>query len=144
MLPDYPGQFQEQARAGAAVIGPDKPNGIERFCVVMRAQQKQRGRGISLAGKLGNQIYEMDFALRSVITECLSRHVPAGTPKLILNVISGFLDSLGASRARPEIHKALNMSNGFFPREFLPDFCLCRAERADLNKRDEKKHSRDR
>ena len=121
MLPDYPGEFQEQACAGAAVVGPDKLNGIEHFCVVMRAQQKRGRRRLPLRRKLGNQIYEWDLASRSVITKCLARDLPAGPTELILNVISGFFDSLGSSRAGPETNEPLNMCKRFLAGEFFPN-----------------------
>ena len=109
----------------------------------MRAQQKHGGRGIPLAGKLGNQIYELDLAPRSVVTECLTGYLASRPTKVILNVISGFLDSLGSGRARPEINEALNMSKRSLAGEFFPNLCLCRAQRAGLNKRDEEKNRRD-
>ena len=87
----------------------------------MRAQQKQGGPRILLAGKLGKQIYEVDLPPWSVVTECLTRYLPAETPKLILDVISGFFDSRRSSRARPEINKPLNMSEGFLAGEFFPN-----------------------
>ena len=56
-----------------------------------------------------------------VVTECLTRYLPARATKLIFNVISGFFDSLGSSGAWSEIDKPLNMSKGFLAGEFLPD-----------------------
>src|SRR6266478_7325934 len=109
----------------------------------MRAQQKRGGRRLPSRRKLGNQIHELDLASWSVVTECLTGYLPSRPTKLILNVISGFFDSLGASRARPEINEALNMSKGFIAREFFSNLCICRAQRAGLNKRHEKKKRRD-
>jgi hypothetical protein len=94
----------------------------------MRAQQKRGGRRLPLAGKLGNQIYELDRAPRGVVTECLTRYLPARATKLVLNVISGFFDSRRSSWAGPEINEPLNMTKSFLAGEFLPDLrglCLC-------------------
>src|SRR5947199_355369 len=99
----------------------------------MRAQQKQRGRRLPSRRKLGNQIHELDLASWSVVTESLTGYLPSRPTKLILNVISGFFDSLGASRARPEINEALNMGKSFIAREFLPNLCLCRVHRTGPN-----------
>src|SRR5207245_11727208 len=99
----------------------------------MRAQQKGRGRRRPLARKLGNQIYELDLASRSVVTECLTRYLPARATKLILNVISGFFESLRSSRARPEINEPLNMSKAFLAGEFLPSVRRCGAHRVGAN-----------
>ena len=122
VLPDYARQFQQQTRAGAAVVGSDKPDGVEQFCVVMRAQQKRGRRRVPFTGKSGNQIYELDLAPRRVVTERLPRYLPTRSLKLPLDVISGFLKRLGSSRARPEIDKPLNLSKGFLARKFLPNF----------------------
>ncbi len=92
----------------------------------MRAQQKQ-GRRVSLAGKLGNQIHELDLAPRGVVGERLSCYLPARAAELVLDITPGFLDSLGSRRARSEIDQSLNMRESFLTRKFFPDFCLrCR------------------
>src|SRR6476661_2063034 len=106
----------------------------------MRTQQKRGGRRFPPRRKLCNQIYELDLAPRGVVSECLTGYLPSRPAKLILNVSSGLFDSLGASRAWPEINEALNLGKSFLAREFLPNLCLCRAQRASLNKRDEKKN----
>src|SRR5262249_2706208 len=112
MQRDYPGQFQEQTGAGAAVIGSHKPYGIKHFRVVMRAQQEQ-WRCVSLAGEFGNQIYELDLAPRGIISEGLSRYLPAGAAKLLLDVMPGFFDTLGSRWARSEIDQSPNVGESF-------------------------------
>ena len=93
-----------------------------------------------MAGKLGDQIYELDLAPRSLVTECLTRHLPAGPTKLIVNVVSGFFDSFGSSGARPEINEALNMSKCFLPGEFLPDLRRRFARRVATNNGNEEQN----
>src|SRR6266404_1208855 len=75
-----------------------------------------------MVGKFGNQIYELGFAPRRVVIECLARYLPSRATKLILNVVSRFFDSLRPRGARPEINKPLNMSKGFLAGKFLPNF----------------------
>ena len=92
----------------------------------MRAQQKQRRR-VPLAGKLGNQIHELDLAPRGVVAERLSCYMPAGAAELVLDITPGFLDGLGSRRTRAEVDQLLNMRESFLTRKFFPDFCLrCR------------------
>src|SRR5690349_15184807 len=91
----------------------------------MRAQQKQRRR-VPLAGKLGNQIHELDLAPRGVVGECLSGYIPAGAAELVLDVTPGFLDGLRSRRARPEVDQALDVSQGFVPGDLLPNFRCAR------------------
>jgi hypothetical protein len=79
-----------------------------------------------LAGKLGNQIHELDLSPRGVVDEYLAFYLPARTAELVLDIIPGFFDSLGSRRARPEIDQSLNMRESFLTRDLLPDFCLRR------------------
>ena len=80
-----------------------------------------------MAGKLGNQIYELDLAPRGVVGERLSCYLPAGAAELVLNITPGFLDGLRSGRAWPEVDQSLNMCESLLARKFFPDFCLrCR------------------
>jgi hypothetical protein len=79
-----------------------------------------------LAGKLGNQIYELDLTPRGVVGECLPFYLPARPAELILDIMPGFFDSLGSRRAWPEIDQSPNMRESFLTRKFFPDFCLRR------------------
>ena len=54
--------------------------------------------------------------------------MPAGVPKLLLDVIPGFFNRLRAGRVWPKIDEPLNMSQSFLAREFLPDLRLHRRE----------------
>ena len=87
----------------------------------MRAQQEQGGRRIRIAGKSSNQIREVNFASRRIIDECLTCYMPAGMPKLLLDVIPGFFNRVRAARVWPQIDEPLNMNQSFLAREFLPD-----------------------
>src|SRR5438876_3751913 len=125
MLPDYSRQFQEQACARAGIVSSHELYGIKCFRVVMRAQQEQ-GRRVSFAGKLGNQIYELDLSPRGVVGECLPCYPPARTEELVLDIMPGFFDRLGSRGAWPEIDQSPNMRESFLTRDLLPDFCLRR------------------
>ena len=92
----------------------------------MRAQQERGGR-IRIAGKSSNQIRKVNFASRRIIGECLTRYMPTGVPKLLLDVIPGFFNRVRAPRVWPQIDEPLNMSQSFLAREFLPDLRLRRA-----------------
>ena len=93
----------------------------------MRAQQKGWGCRIGVAREPRNQIYKMNFASWRVVGECLAGYLPARMPQLLLDVISNFLDCLGAGGVRPQINKPLNVGQSFLSRELLPDLCLCGA-----------------
>jgi len=138
MQRDYPGEFQEQTGAGAAIVGSYKPYGVERFRVVMRAQQKQ-WRCVSLAGELGNQICEPDLTPRGIVTEGLSHYLPTGAAELVLDVMPGFFNGFRSSRAWSEIDQSLNVGERFLTRKFFPDFCLRRRRRIRTNDRSESK-----
>jgi hypothetical protein len=78
----------------------------------MRAQQKQ-WRCMPLAGELGNQIYELDFTSRGVVSEGLSRYLPTGAAELVLDVMPGFFNGFRSSRAWSEIDQSLNVGESF-------------------------------
>ena len=92
----------------------------------MRAQQKRGGGRIRIARKSSNQIREVNFASRRIIGECLTCYMPAGMPKLLLDVIPGFFNRVRAGRVWPQIDESLNMSQSFLAREFFPDLRLHR------------------
>ena len=135
MQRDYPGEFQEQTGAGAAIVGSYKPYGVERFRVVMRAQQKH-GRRVSLAAKVGNQVDELDLAARGLVAKRLSRHLPARLMELVLDVMPGFFNRFGSRRAWPEVDQSLNMRESFLARDFFPDFWLRCGRPIRTNSRD--------
>src|SRR6266481_5235767 len=92
----------------------------------MRAQQERGGRRIRIADKSSNQIHKMNFAPRRIVGKCLTRYMPAGMPKLLLDVIPSFFDRVRAGRMRTQIDEPLNMSQSFLAREFLPNLRLRR------------------
>ena len=92
----------------------------------MRAQQERGRRRICIAGGSSNQIRKVHFAPRRIIGECLTCYMPAGMPKLLLDVIPGLFNRVRASGVRTQIDEPLNMSQSFLAREFLPDLRLLR------------------
>jgi len=86
----------------------------------MGAQQKERRR-VPMRGKSCNEINESYLASRCVIRECLPYYLPPDQPKLVLDVIPGFFDRFGTGRTRPEINKALDVSQSFIAGKLFPN-----------------------
>jgi len=82
-----------------------------------------------MRGKSCNEIDESYLASRRVIRECLPSYLPPDQPKLILDVIPGFFDRFRSRRTRPEINKALDVSQSFFTGNLLPNLRLRRSLR---------------
>src|SRR5689334_14110898 len=109
----------------------------------MRAQQERAGSRLPVIGKLGHQIYELDLAPWSVITESLTRYPPTETTKFVLNVFSRFFERFRSRGSRPEINEPLNMSKRFLAGEFVPDPRGCCAQRSRLTNQDGKQNQGD-
>ncbi|SRR6266481_7930565 len=87
----------------------------------MRAQQERGRRRICIAGRSSNQIRKVNFAPRRIIGECLTCYMPAGMPKLLLDVIPDLFNRVRAGGVRTQIDEPLNMSQSLLAREFPPD-----------------------
>ncbi len=95
------GEFEERARAGAAVVRPDEALVSEPFRVVMGTDD---GAGIVRVGVggSGDEVDEFDGAVRRWIGEFLALDRPAERAKLRLDVLAGLLQFGGAARMRAE------------------------------------------
>ena len=103
MLPKHTSQFQKQARARAAVVRPNEAEGIERFCVVVRAEQKRRSRRLVASSiEPRDEINESNLATRRRVGKNLPGNRPARERELFLDVSPALFDRLSRGRMRTE------------------------------------------
>ena len=131
LLRQRAGHLDERAGARAAVVGSDETLGVVKLGVVVRAHDGVRVGGDGVGGT-GDEVDELDGAVRRGVGEGLPLHRPADRAELRLDVLAGLFERGGPARARAESHQSGHMFERALPGELLAERFRHRRRRAGV------------